>query len=187
MHKDSRAIVHGRQIHVLYRKTSHRIYNLYRILLTVSSAERGPAKSSPSSCKVAQFSSHFLEGETSSLHWLKLFFSARFGIWLKICRWHETPLVSMLLLASGMVKMPTFLTPYNQNSPWGRTLKMTCFIARPLIRMAPNTLIMIFLTFPTLRVKAVPALSTTSSRKSQSSADKLVALMGLNECSRSYC
>ena len=28
-----------------------------------------------------------------------------------------------------MVKMPTFLTPYNQDSPCGRTLKMTCFIA----------------------------------------------------------
>ena len=41
MYKDSHAIVHGRQIHELYR-TSHRIYSLYRILLTVSSPELGP-------------------------------------------------------------------------------------------------------------------------------------------------
>ena len=100
------------------------IYSLYRILLTVSSAELGTAKSSPSSCEVARFFSRFLEGETSSLHWLKSRFSFLF-----VCRWHETPLVSMILLTSGMVKMPSFLTPYSQNSPWERTLKMTCFIA----------------------------------------------------------
>ena len=45
--------------------------------------------------------------ETSSLHWLTSSFSVRFGISLNICRRHETPLVSMLLLASGMVKIPT--------------------------------------------------------------------------------
>ena len=128
MYKVSHAVVHGRQIHVLYH-TSHPIYSLYRILLTVSSAELGPAKSSPFSCEVARFSSHFLEGETNSLHWLKSRFSVRFGISLNICRWHETPLVPMLCLASSMVKMLTFLTPYNQNTPWGRTLKITCFSA----------------------------------------------------------
>ena len=58
MYKDSHAIVHGRQIHELYR-TSHRIYSLYRILLTLSSPELGPGTSSPSSREVARFSSRF--------------------------------------------------------------------------------------------------------------------------------
>ena len=130
MYKDSHAIVHGRQIHELYR-TSHRIYSLYRILLTVSSPELGPGTSSPSSSEVARFSSRLLEGETSSLHWVKSRFSDRLGISLMQMK-RNSPcldLVSMLLLASGMVKMPSFLTPFSQNSPWERTLKMTCFIA----------------------------------------------------------
>ena len=38
------------------------MYSLYRILLTVSSAELGLAKSSPSSCEVARFSSRFFGG-----------------------------------------------------------------------------------------------------------------------------
>ena len=123
--------MHGRQIHELYR-TSHRIYSLYRILLTVSSSELGPGTSSPSSCEVARFSSRFLEGETSSLHWVKSRFSVRFGISLMQMT-RNSPcldLVSMLPLASGRVKMRLFLTPYSQNSPWERTLKMTCFIAQ---------------------------------------------------------
>ena len=119
------------KIHELNR-TSHRIYSLYRILLTVSSPELGPGTSSPSSGEVARFSSRFLEGETSSLHWVKSRFCDRFGISLMQMTRNSPCLdrVSMLLLASGMVKMPSFLTPYSQNSPWERTLKMTCFIAR---------------------------------------------------------
>ena len=110
-------------------KTSHRIYSLYKILLTVSSAELGPAKSSPSSCEVARFSSRFFGGRNKLFALAKIALLRSFRHIATVKQQWNLYWAVALLLASGMVKIRQFLTPYSQNSPGGSTLKMTCFLA----------------------------------------------------------